>query len=603
MRDYALLRGHLLSDLGFEGATPNVFSSDLTEGDAYRKAIADSFYKKLCPKGNSKAADAAALKKFIAINESIPSTPYEFPAKNEAESCFWDYFKNNLNTTLGWVLVDQPTDSLPFRERDSDSATPKGVHNYDLDYIRTHMGIGPGAAQKADSATLATKLFSGEMSYCTSEYLITLYRSALSETGLWADAEMHRFREFGFTRVEGGKIFFAKKNSEISRTCCTEANLNMLIQKSLGNFCEERLEQHFGISLSTQPAFNAELARQGSIDGSFGTIDLVSASDSIALRLFDAALEEGFTKAVFLMSRSESAVLPDGRKVGLRMISTMGNGFTFPLQTVIFACAVRSVYQLMGYPCADPRRHFGVFGDDIVVRRETFEFLSRMLEYLGFEVNVGKSFNNGPFRESCGKDYFRGINIRGVYVRSLETVSEVCSLINRLTRWSARSGIWLPKTLSLLLQWVGRPRGLLVPPSESDDAGIHVPFRLTKPKVTNDYWFSYRAFRRRSRKLVMPEPDDSANPPGYAVSFLSGHSRRPDVVNRFFLSPSGEWKAEVPFGTSIVRVSLRDPPDASPRLKVVRCAIPFWDWHGARDEVTLVSHRAWESMMLANFII
>jgi hypothetical protein len=590
MRNYADLKGHLHADLDHNGADGFGFLSDTEVSSAFAKSLADSFYKKLCPSGNSPQADEAALQKFLKINSKCPEGPFDFDAKDEQESCFYDYLKDNLNRALENHLVfeDDTPDWLDEKQR----ALKELDAPFDLDFIRETMAVGPGASQLADASCMTTKLFDGPVSYANSEYLITVYRAALVETGLWADAEMHRFSKFGFTKVNGGKVFFAPKNSEISRTCCTEANLNMLVQKSCGTYLERKLEKFFGISLETQPDRNKEMARLGSIDGSYGTIDLTSASDSISLSLFDDLVRPSFFKTMVMMSRSEFAVLPNGDKVRMRMISTMGNGFTFPLQTIIFASAVRAVYQIMGFPCSDSRTHYGVFGDDIVVRRETYVFLCRMLNKLGFEVNEGKSFNSGPFRESCGGDYFRGHNIRGVYIRSLETPQQVASAVNRLTRWAARSGIPLPRTLTWLMALAESLRIPRVPYSESDDAGIKVPFRLSKPVVDNCYWFRYRYLKKHSSTMVMPEPDDSPNPCGYGLSFLSGHTRRSDG-----------WSLHEPwtFTGATVRISLRDPPQAIRRHKVRKRAIPYWDWHGLGEGGDPLSHEAWKSFMVASF--
>jgi hypothetical protein len=382
--------------------------------------------------------------------------------------------------------------------------------------------------------------------------------------------------KFGFTKVSGGKLFFAPKNAEISRTCNTEPNLNMLVQKAVGAFLEVRLRKHFGISLETQPDLNRELARRGSIDGSFGTIDLVSASDSMGLYMIQRDLPDGALKGAIMNSRCERAVLSNGSSVKLNMVSTMGNGFTFPLQTLVFACAVRAVYQVMGFPCTDPGAHFGVFGDDICVRRETYQFLCRMLTKLGFQVNDDKSYNTGPFRESCGNDYYLGYNIRGVYVRSLETPQQVCSLINRLHRWSATHMVMLPKTLALLKTWMGKQL-LLVPPSEADDAGIHVPFELTKPKLDSRYWFKYRYYKKRVRKMELVEnetgSDRDFNNPGLAVTFLAGHTRRRDIVfeteNSSIWAKSSDWTLRIP---------IRDRIGARSRYTVASSSLPWWDW-------------------------
>jgi hypothetical protein len=561
MRDYARLYTLLLSDLGLQDGDDLGVLSDLDARAVAVRSLASSFYKKLCPLGNSAHADAAALVKFQAINAGMSDEPWDFAASSEVESVFYDYFKDHLLKTL------QPDESGCF----------------DLEFIREHMGPGPGAAQKADSTWMVSKLFESPMSY-TNEDLIRYYRAALIETGSWADAERRRNDLFGFVRVEGGKLFFAPKNAEISRTCCTEANLNLLMQMAAGAFLELRLKRHFGISLSTQPDNNRELACVGSIDGSFGTIDLVSASDSIAVQPWRRYFPKGFLKSWMEMCRSEVAVLPDGSKVVLRMISTMGNGFTFPLQTVIFACVVRSVYQMMGLPSTCPKTEYGVFGDDIVVRREAYDFVCRMLTKLGFSVNVGKSFNTGLFRESCGHDYIAGVNVRGVYIRSLEDPQQVTSAINRLVRWSSNHGVLLPRTLGLMKEWLSGYIPM-VPPSESDDAGLHVPFTMTKPIVSDAYWFKYRAWKRRIRRIAVKEPDadePAINPDGLVVGFLSGVLRRRDYLHKSSEIDSDGWANPACYwGKSdnwSLSVSLRDKVGARARYQIVRKEIPWWNY-------------------------
>lgn len=593
MRDYAGLEALLLDDLALtkDAAEDPHCCSDYSPDYVARVRLAASFYKKLCPGGNSRSADDAALKKFQSVNSSLPEGPWSFCRSNEAQSCFQDYFRDNLRKSL------EPRDDFVF----------------DIHFIRENMGVGPGAAQKADSRCLYTKLFESELTY-TSDFLVRWYRSALAETGFWADAEMHRFESYGLTRVPGGKIFFAAKNAEISRTCCTEPNLNMLIQKAADAFICRALARDFGIHLDRQPDYNRELARRGSIDQSFGTIDLISASDCMGLHLLQRDLPSGAFKAALFESSCRSAVLPDGSEVKLNMISTMGNGFTFSLQTLIFACAVRAAYSCMGFPCTDPSREYGVFGDDIVVRRETYDFVAECLTSLGFQVNMAKSFNAGPFRESCGYDYFAGVNVRGVYVKSLESPQQVYSLINRLNRWSAYHGIPLTKTVRHLMSWV---RDIRVPSSESDDAGVHVPFKLTKPSVTNNYWFKYRCYRRKMQRQVLADVDEDAagfasmNSSGVAVAFLSGSIRRRD--------PSPNFNQDDSVYLDPIRYPIRDKPGARARYKVVTQEIPWWDYVPAPDTKTWfggcltnpmerhagngVRRDVWEDVVLACYLL
>jgi len=250
----------------------------------------------------------------------------------------------------------------------------------------------------------------------------------------------------------------------------------MFFQKGLGAQIQNLLESSdFNIDITKQDRVNTYLARLGSIDGRYGTIDLSSASDTISAkfvkyimpRIAYASLDMVRTKTTKCILRGRPVIIP------LELFSSMGNGFTFPLQTLIFACIVKAVYLSMGLPVNNKDYpHYSVFGDDIVVVRTAYDRVVGLLEYCGFSVNALKSYNTGCFRESCGKDYFHGTNIRGIYIRSLNDEPQIYSAFNRLVRWSAITGIRITGILSYL-------RGLAkfrpVPFDEGDDAGFKIP--------------------------------------------------------------------------------------------------------------------------------
>jgi len=351
---------------------------------------------------------------------------------------------------------------------------------------------------------------------------------------------------------------------------------------ALGAFLETCLHKSFGISLETQAEWNRELARVGSETGAFGTMDQISASDSIWWSLVQRIMPNNILGYMRLF-RCERTVLPSGVEMDLKMVSTMGNGFTFPLQTLIFACAVRSVYQLMGLQSACPKTQFGVFGDDIIVRTCAYNFLAKMLSKLGFQVNDSKSFSTGSFRESCGHDWYAGHFVRGVYIRSLETTQDVYSAINRLNRWSAMAEVRLNNTISFLLRFAERKHR--VPFSEAIDCGIQVPFELTRPKLDDNYWFTYRKVVRQKRQRQVPRTLEESRALGYAhyneygwgVTYLGGFARSEE---RPLIDGGGAF-ATLPFNIPRAFLTLRDV-DGSTRIKVVRCTIPYWDWHGPK---------------------
>jgi hypothetical protein len=100
--------------------------------------------------------------------------------------------------------------------------------------------------------------------------------------------------------------------------------------------------------------------------------------------------------------------LPDGKVISQEKFSSMGNGFTFPLETLIFWSLAAS--------CCESDVEASAFGDDLIVPTYAYGLLTEVLRSAGFLVNQTKSFHKGPFRESCGKDYFRGTDVRPAYM-------------------------------------------------------------------------------------------------------------------------------------------------------------------------------------------
>lgn len=446
MRDYAILKDELQSDLS---VSETCLTSDMSIADANRLWLSKSFWKKFQDEVEPEA-DVRCLVLFLESNHKCR----DFSLKPRA------IFEEEL---IGEVKAS--FDRIFFRGPDR-RLTIQGI----LDGA----GVGPGASIDSGSTDFYTKLFNSTLS-CTNSHLREIYLRSVSAHPSLCLAEKARHERMGDATVEGNRLSFVPKTSTISRGICTEPVLNMFFQKGIGSVLEDLLSYEFKINLDRQPELNRRMARVGSIDGSFGTIDLSSASDSIALSLLREILPLYVVQWLEL-TRSPCVTLPYGKTRELYMVSSMGNGFTFPLETLLFAVIVTSCYRVLGirprYNAQQPL-NFGVFGDDIIVRKDAYAFVVQALELFGFRVNAEKSFNTGSFRESCGGDYFKGFNIRGLYCRSLKTDSDVYSIINRITRWSGRTGILLPKVLRRLKSWVvNRP----IPYSAGDTEGIKTPY-------------------------------------------------------------------------------------------------------------------------------
>lgn len=409
--------------------------------------------------------------------------------------------------------------------------------------IYSWFGLGNGKNIGSGSTDLYSKLSTSRLS-STSLTLLDYYREGIEHHPTWTGLEACRYSRRGVDLVSSSRLSFVPKTTEISRTICTEPILNMLFQKGIGRSIEARLRQVLGIDLSRQPEKNALLARFGSIDGRFGTIDLSSASDSVSLPLCEYLLPRQVLYWLKL-TRCEQTTLPGGKKIDLHMVSSMGNAFTFPLQTLLFSAVVYGVYRSLGIKLRKPfGRHvgnFGVFGDDIIVETRSYDRVIKMLKFLGFTVNVDKSFNTGLFRESCGSDFYSGYNVRGVYLKRLADVSDVYSAINRLVRWCARHSASLTLTIDFLISKLPR-KYCEVPYDESDDAGVKVHSDLISDRFARD---RNGAIRYVFRKLVpnqirIPKdestptrlPDWFYNQDGLLFSVVAGSIRNGFVVVR-----------------------------------------------------------------------
>jgi hypothetical protein len=207
----------------------------------------------------------------------------------------------------------------------------------------------------------------------------------------------------------------------------------MFVQKGIGAMIRRRL-RYAGVDLNDQSR-NQRLARVGSIAGSLATIDMSMASDTVASSLVEALLPPDWFDALE-QCRSQSGVLPSSTDyIQYEKFSSMGNGYTFELESLIFyglALAVREAYRV-----EDTR--VAVYGDDIVVPTAMAQPLCSLLEEVGFTVNEEKSFITGPFRESCGKHYFQGHDVTPFYVRRpVVTLSDLFLLHNNFYRWLCR---------------------------------------------------------------------------------------------------------------------------------------------------------------------
>lgn len=533
----------------------SIDASELSVQEFAIKAQLSSFLKKFEDVEN-KQAEKAAQAKFLACN--VQCKEWTLPEKMTLEQ----------ELLLGLFKAEV----YNFFNRGPNSHILSSMAS-----ILANATTGPGSSLGANGTDFYTKLFASPLT-ATRESLYSTYERHFSNIPYWKHAESLRFLEFGDVEiVEGNRLSFVPKNEDTSRCICVEPALNMFYQQGVNEILRRRLRQYFGIDLSTQQECNRDLARIGSMSERFATIDLSSASDTVSLSMIRSTFPADVVGWLEYF-RSPKVQLPSGEWEELHMISSMGNAFTFPLETIIFACVVSATYQARnirlkkgyGEGCKfSPEdgvfvqtRHlpnFGVYGDDIIVETEAYRQVEILLNLLGFSVNAEKSFSRGPFRESCGGDFLKGHPVRGFYLKSLRSQASRYVAINRLNSWSALHGIALCRTIKRLIRAV---RYLPVPLYENDDAGVKVPASRVPnlPKDPNYQTVIYRRWesvpqliRIKDGALRMPRNHRCRlyNGDGLVMALLRG-----DIRNDSFGSRLGP---------------------ARYRSKAAVC-IPHWDW-------------------------
>lgn len=268
-----------------------------------------------------------------------------------------------------------------------------------------------------------------------------------------------RVRSSGFNRV-----VFVPKNWKTHRTIACEPDGVLPLQLAFDTYAKTRLRRR-GIDLSNQSR-NQQLALEGSLHGTQATIDLEQASDTVAY----AAVELLFPVQWFgYLSSCRSSYYrgtdpASGPSVGTgkyHKFSSMGNGTTFAIETLIFSACCYAV----------GARDFSVYGDDICLPTANAPRLIELLAYLGFSVNSDKSFTSGPYRESCGHHYWNGHLVTPHFVRgNVKLKTHISHNVNGL----ARHCLGAPLLAAALKQIIKEESLLKVPFNDQTTSGVFV---------------------------------------------------------------------------------------------------------------------------------
>jgi len=186
---------------------------------------------------------------------------------------------------------------------------------------------------------------------------------------------------------------------------------------------------------------NRVLACMGSHYGNLATLDLSEASDRVSNRHVELLLARfPWFLAATQVTRSTKADVDGYGVIPLAKYASMGSALCFPIEAMVFTTVVMlGIESALNRPITlqDLKSLVGnvrVYGDDIVVPVDYVHSVMRELEAFGFRVNSNKSFWTGKFRESCGGDYYDGVDVTPIRLKhalptSRRDVSAVVSTV------------------------------------------------------------------------------------------------------------------------------------------------------------------------------
>lgn len=464
--------------------------------------------------GKPNASDFRHLNQFLSFMTRITLLDFDF----ETEA-LEDYYKTE--DRLGQLSFNQDVvDEL--RE-----VVHEWFSDFKLGPIEPSHGPGGVAEIGRDSNYEKNKLlgFDPRLDYLLKDTLIEEY-----------------FPDLESTCDKTAKVVFVPKNLSSMRTICMEPATLMYLQQGCWKQIDRYMANHKVlrkiIRLKDQ-SHNRRLSMLGSLLGRYVTIDLSAASDSVSWELVHRVFAGTDYYKICLLTRSTSVKLPDGNTISPNKFAPMGSTICFPTECILFAAICEVAARRSGDRTRDC---YSVYGDDIVIRSHLGTDVVGLLSECGFLVNTSKTYFEGPFRESCGGEYFHGnevtpIKIPRNFKGSKLTIREpslyrcVIELCNTLSDFGAKaarayliSKFWaLPRGLRPLFDdgtkgiKSSQPTNFHLKVEYDPDLQCHFAYHgdlMSKPSgEREDTWESYflwfvQSKQRSSSKVAFKEPED-----------------------------------------------------------------------------------------------
>jgi len=240
------------------------------------------------------------------------------------------------------------------------------------------------------------------------------------------------------------RVISVPKTQKTPRIIAIEPSTVQYVQQGMLEVIMQHIHSTFlnGFIGTESQEPNQLLAQEGSLNRALATLDLSEASDRVSSKLVRALMRNHplSERAVFAC-RSQRASVPGQGIISLSKFASMGSALCFPFEAMVFLTIIfLGIEKEQGHRFGSKKDLFPylgqvrVYGDDLIVPVEYVHTVVDLLEHFGAKVGRSKSFWNGSFRESCGKEYYEGhdvsiVKVRRVFPSHRQQVAELVSLI------------------------------------------------------------------------------------------------------------------------------------------------------------------------------
>jgi len=241
------------------------------------------------------------------------------------------------------------------------------------------------------------------------------------------------------------RVVSVPKTLKTPRIIAMEPTAMMYSQQALARSILEHIRGNYVLDMMLgfkDQIPNQEMAKKGSREGNLATLDLSEASDRVSNQhVRHLTFQFPHLHGALDACRSRKADIPGYGVKRLAKFASMGSALCFPMEAIVFLTLIFvGIEKELGTPLSHKTilRFLGlvrVYGDDIIVPVDCANSVIESLQSFGIKVNSNKSFLNGKFRESCGKEYYDGhdvsiVRIRREFPHSRKRVAEVLSMVS-----------------------------------------------------------------------------------------------------------------------------------------------------------------------------